>query len=136
VTSGGGPAEPGGMPRVPERGTHGSPQGDEWGAPADEIVDLRDIRRTEEILDALAANVFRSRETGRAGADEPAVAALAALAADVRSGAGSPGYEDRARDESFRRRLHAACGRGAARNHAAGPGEGAAVGRSPRAWPG
>jgi hypothetical protein len=124
VTSGGGPAEPGGTPRVPESGTPGSRRRDERGKPADEIVDLGDIRRTEEILAALAASTPGSRDARHAGTDEPVVAALAALAADVRAGAGSPGHEDPVRDEPFRRRLHAACGRGAAHNRPAAPGEG------------
>jgi hypothetical protein len=174
VTRGRRPAAPGGTPRGSDGDRLGSRHQRPAGEPAidtiepviepaeeitEEIVDIGEIRRTEELLNALARGHAGPGGTGPAEAPagsaaggtgaatgtsgpaagdagsgepderrayEPAVAALAALAADVRAGAGAPGDQDVLRDDGFRRRVHAACGqdRGWANMGAATPGGG------------
>jgi hypothetical protein len=74
VTAGDGPAPPGGSERVPD-----SPDPPSAAWQAEEVVSLREIRRTEAIIDALAAR--RGVPPGALG--DPAVGLLVALSHDV-----------------------------------------------------
>jgi hypothetical protein len=100
VTKGRGPAAPGG---TPGRSGQDLRRRKRPGESGEKITDIGAICRTEGILDALAARWPPPRS-------DPALAALAALAADVDEHGGQPGPKETWREDTFVRQVRRACG--------------------------